>query len=186
MASPQPVVDTNTLNYRYSALSQLWMHHNTCQLQWPVVIIGVVLVGLSTLSASLMPLLTVPRNWGTVPAVMTLGICFLFAGIAVALMCHTMSRARIIMRRTEEQLRLIEDQLGIRPPLMDFGALNHPPGVSGPLLLRCFLAIGVCVPINVLGFLFALGPTLGSAASILVVVWASFELRNIRVSHASR
>jgi hypothetical protein len=177
------IMDSNTLNYRYAALAQLWEHQNTTQLQWPVVIIGVVLVGLATLSAALLSTLTVATNWGSNPSVRTLGVCFLLAGTATAIMCHTMSRARIIMRRTERELHLIEEQLGVGSPLMRFGDLNHPPGISGPLLLRLFVALAVCAPINALAFLFLFGLNTGSAMSVVVLAWLVFDLRTIRESH---
>jgi hypothetical protein len=166
-------MDSNTLNCRYSALTQLWEHHNTSQLQWPVVIIGVVLVGLATLSATFRSELAVTANWGD-PPVRTLGFCFLLAGTAMAIMCYTMSRSRIIMRRTEQALHFIEEQLGITSPLMHFGELNHPPGISGPLLLRLFLALAVCVPINTLALLLSFGLKVGGVLSVVVLGWLNF------------
>ncbi len=173
-------LDSNTLNYRYSTLAQLWMHHNTTHLQWPVVIIGVVLVGLATLSASMISQVSVVPNWGVAPPVQALGSCFLIASIAVALMCRVMSRARLIMLRTEQELKVIEQMLGVEMPLVSFSELNHPPGVSGPRLLRYYLTIGIWLPITVLGLLFVAGPVPGSIMSALSFGWVFWDIRHVR------
>jgi hypothetical protein len=184
MAAPILSIDNTTLNYRYTTIAQLWMHHNTTHLQWPIVIVGVVLLGLATLSSSMVPLLAVPANWGAVPQIRILGICFLMSGIGVALMCRVMSRARLIMSRAEEELRIIEELLGVPKPLAGFGALNHPPGTSGPRLLRYYLTFGIGLPINVLGLLFCLGSLTGGVTSLLPIVWALWDARGIRSSHS--
>lgn len=183
MADPALRLDNTTLNYRYSTIAQLWMHHNTTHLQWPVVIIGVVLVGLATLSSSMVPLLSIPANWGATPQIRVLGVCFLISGVAIALMCRVMSRARLIMSHAEEELRRIEELLGVPETLVWFSALNHPPGRSGPQLLRYYLTFGIGLPISTLGLLFLLGPLIGSITSVLPMVWALWDARGIRISH---
>ena len=181
MAAPLVSPDIATLNYRYTALAQLWIHQNACQLQWPVVIIGLVLVGLSAFSAPVMPLLVAPeQNWGVAPTVRTLGVCFIVASIGIFLMCRTMGRARAIMTRAERELAIIEQQLGFRSPFLDFGSLNHPPGVSGPLLLRYFLLLGVFFPVSCLGFLFVFGLQFGSIGSAGLVIFVLSEALRLR------
>src|SRR5205807_8839389 len=83
---------------RYSVLGQIWAHHNQTQLQWPVVAVGVILIGLGTLVSSsagneiIKSIYSLGNSRSPV-----IGIFFLVAGIITLLMVRTMRRAREIM-----------------------------------------------------------------------------------------
>src|SRR5205807_1301077 len=94
------VVDNDLKAQRYAVLGQTWAHHNLTQLQWPAVIIGVILVGLTALvsSTSAMDCLLQPALWGSTLRHRVLGLPFFLAAVMTLLMIRTMRRAQRIMK----------------------------------------------------------------------------------------
>lgn len=134
---------------RYSALIDLWMHHNSTQFQWPSVILGAIFIAISLLVDDVtVSKLVDAKNWGFDPQVRYgAGLPLLTIGLGTAAMLYTMARARKIMKSLEKQLCQMD---------YDFSDLNHPSGPSGAKIIWGFMAF-LGLIITSLGIFFFLG-----------------------------
>ena len=152
----------------YSALIDLWIHHNSTQFQWPSVILGAIFIAISLLgNEATVAKVVDTNNWGFDPQVRYgVGLPLLTIGFGTAAMLYTMARARKIMKSLERQLCQIDDS---------FSELNHPSGPSGAKIIWGFMAcLGVII--TSLGTFFFLGRqwyiVLGWIA--IVSIWIRF------------
>ena len=134
---------------RYSALVDLWMHHNSTQFQWPSVILGAIFIAISLLVDDVtVSKLVDTKNWGFEPQVRYgAGLPLLTIGFGTAAMLYTMARARKIMKSLEKQLCQIDHA---------FSDLNHRSGPSGAKIIWGFMAF-LGLTITSLGIFFFLG-----------------------------
>jgi hypothetical protein len=118
---------------RYSALIDLWIHHNSTQFQWPSVILGAIFIAISLLVSEVTVSKIVDvKNWGFDPQVRYgAGLPLLVIGFGTAAMLYTMARARKIMKSLERKLCQIDGS---------FSELNHPSGPSGAKIIWGFMA----------------------------------------------
>ena len=142
--------------HRHDDLYFLWMHHSTVQSQWPAVVAGVVFVLLVTIVGNGAPTLLNLNAWGQSGQSRLMGVALVFAGLGTMAMMHTMSRARSIMKKIEQILDDIEARQGV-PATQRFGVVNHPSGLSGPLLIRRFLVWLVAMPSFCIGIMLFFG-----------------------------
>ena len=166
--------------HRHDALYLLWMHHSTVQSQWPAVVAGVVFVGLATITSTGAPTLLDLDAWGGSGKTKLMGVALVFAGLGTMAMMHTMSRARSIMKRIEQTIDELEAYSGV-PAAQRFGAVNHPSGVSGPLLIRYFLVWLVALPSLCVGMLLFWGVRAWPVCIIVVTALIGesvFQLRH--------
>jgi uncharacterized BrkB/YihY/UPF0761 family membrane protein len=171
---------------RYSVLGQIWAHQNETQLQWPVVAVGVVLIGLGTLLSSSAGNDTVKAisSWGALRSPV-IGVFFLLAGLITLLMVRTMRRAREIMAKVACEIDRYDHALGL-PPARHFSALNRPlKGLSGPLLLALVLIVMATLSC-VAGLFLSLGRVYGAVGStvffLLALYQAGVAIKTYRVS----
>lgn len=176
-------MDINSLqSQRYSSLIQIWAHHNLTQLQWPIVIVGVVFLGLANVVAGRFDLLARPELWGQEPVLRLLAIPFLIAGLGTIAMLRTMTRARQIMGRTEEELEKIELSMSVEADCR-FSSLNHPAGASGPFFIHVYLAGIIAAPSLATALCLFCGMLWGGVLSIVVLVWLTLDVKGTMRAH---
>ena len=134
---------------KYSALVDLWMHHNSMQFQWPSIILGAIFVAISIIvDRATIDLLVDTTRWGTDPEIqLSAGIPLLIIGLGTMVMLYTMARARIIMKVLEGEIGKMDTT---------FKDINHPKGPSGAKLIWRFLAI-IALCALILGAAFSIG-----------------------------
>src|SRR6185295_2555757 len=107
-----------------------------------------------------------PPQWGHDPLLRyAVGLPLFIAGVGSILILYIMSRARRIMEDLEADMEIIEQHLG--EVAGHFRTLNHPRGLSGPILLRRFLSLGVATPMVFFGAGFMAGVVAGTG------IWAA-------------
>lgn len=160
---------------RYSALIELWIHHNTDQLQWPAVMIGAALIVIPIVASSYSTKLVDVNLWGRdLPIALGAGLPFVITGTAMLVMQYLMKRSRKITAALEEEILKIENNAG--KIQNNFKVLNHQEGFSGSLLIRLYMIVIIALPLNLLGFSFLVGPLWGSVIwMITLLIWWSIE-----------
>ncbi len=172
-------MDNDLKAQRYSVLGQTWAHHNLTQLQWPAIITGVILVGLTTLvsSTSAMDCLVQPALWGNTLRHRVLGLPFFLAAVMTLLMIRTMRRAQRIMKEIEVELDALDGKLGV-PREKHFSMLNHSKGRSGPGILAAILS-SLAFLIGSLGLCLIVGWKCLAFPGIFFSYWALYEFLHV-------
>jgi hypothetical protein len=140
---------------RYSALAEVWTNHNTTLWQWPALILAAVFVAVPLLVEKITIEEVVKVNlWGiNVRVKYGAGIPLLLFAFGTMVMLYPMARTRKVMKRVERELNEIEKLNSVK---RYFGVVNHPSGMSGPLLLWVFLAV-LAIVLMILGLFFLIG-----------------------------
>jgi hypothetical protein len=177
---------------RYNALTQLWIHHNTTQLQWPAVVIGAaLLVGSSETVAAQLRLLPLNLPFRLPPRqAISPALLLVFTAVGLFALLYTMRRARHIMSLVEAELDLLEGTFsknGTETPSRLLSHINHPePRIpSGPGLIRSvMLALSLVMLFSGTDLLFGLLP--GLLVTALVFLAYYFHGRKHRQSTSTR
>ena len=167
---------------RYSALTQLWTHHNQILFQWPAIILTAALVVISVLISDVLNRIRHTPSWREdISLRLEAGVPALLTGVALILMLYSMGRSRRIILALDDELNSIE-QSSLTSPFVPFNQLNHPSGLSAPSLLRWFMALFLAAPLTLLGFALSFGNLLSGtiAWGFLLAAWYVLERHNIR------
>lgn len=171
---------------RYSSLCSLWAHHNTIQLQLPTIILTASVLVISNIILKAPSNVFNPDKWGVDPAArFGVGIPLLVTGLAIAGMLYTMQRTRSIMKSLEKQLDLIENRLGDEDEDR-FSDVNHPPGPSGPVLMRNFMLLCFAFPATVFGLFLIFGLKIILAVSLAPCLACLIRKRTKSLRHRGR
>jgi hypothetical protein len=149
---------------RYEALVQLWIHHNTMRLQWPLGSFAVIVAFLAIVATALNKDISDPANWGVDSSVRRLGGgSILLSSIVVFLIAVAVRRYETFLNSVATEIGEIEKKYQVgevrdnnsRATWINFKAMNHPEGrtgrnhifysllVAGPILLG-FGAVIIC------------------------------------------
>jgi hypothetical protein len=171
--------DKEFMNNRYAALMDLWIHHNSILFQWPSVVISAAVIVISiVVSGSSSRMMDITR-WGSdVVLKFSAGVPLLITGIAIIVMLYQMGRSRRIVLTLDEELDSIESELGqVRTK---FSRINHPKGLSGPRLIRIYMAVCLAAPMMFLGLSFIFGLIVGVILSVMFVVgWIVLDFHHL-------
>lgn len=181
MTQRAPVVDDHEFRrMRYSALMQLWVHHNEILFQWPSIIITAALVVISVLISDVSERIRQTRVWqNDIILRLEAGVPLLLTGLAIIIMIYAMGRSRKIVLTLDRELSNIEQlESSGNFNFTQFDQINHPRGFSSPKLLRLYMTIFLAAPLMFLGVSMVIGnffPWGVATWILLVAAWAILE-----------
>jgi hypothetical protein len=163
--------DEKFLLARYSALTNMWTHHNSMQLQWPAIVISAALVVISIAIPGQLSAITNTVLWGRDASLaFNSGIPLLLTGLGIITILYMMGRGQKIMNLLESEISEIEIKLGKTDK--SFKEINRPEGFSGRKLARFYMIIFLALPTIFFGFSFIFGKLIGVIGFVIVsLVW---------------
>jgi len=167
----QAMDDRELMMLRYSTVIELWIHHNSIQLQWPAVVISAALVVISIIVPGHLASVTSINAWGQDPSLaLSAGLPLLLTGSAILVMSYVMDRGQKIMVALESEIDAVGNQLF--ETRSSFKDMNHPEGISGSRMAKLYITVCLALPTVFFGLSFILGMIPGTIVfSLCLMVW---------------